>query len=433
MSTTPGPNPPSSLEDELHFALGMVEALTNNATVAFVVCDLHHLVSHINGTFIRLFGWSEQEIIGQPNPIVPSSLWPDFAGQLATHDYAVPNVETLRQRKNGSIFPASESVMPIRDKDGQAIAYCCIIRDISARKQAELALKISEQRYKSLFEQNPDVVFSLDLNGVFTSANASLRRISGYLPHELIGKPVMELVQIDNGDEVRKRFIDTKEQGEPQSIETSVLHKNGSQLHLQIIMLPIMIDEEVVGVYCIAKDITKQKEAEATIHYLAYHDTLTGLPNRRRFNEAIQLSVEKASVDGSRLAVLLIDLDSFKHINDSYGHAIGDRVLESVSTRLKANAVSGYMAARMGGDEFTVLLTEVQDEESVQTLAARLIDSLCLPIPIGHLQLSVTPSIGVAIYPQHGTDADTLLLHADTAMYRVKTGGKNGYGMYTGA
>lgn len=431
MFRTPGPNKQSSIEDELHFVQGMVEALTNNATVAFIVCDLNHLVSYVNRTFISLFGWSEQEIIGQPNPIVPSALWTYFAGQLEACAYTVPTVETHRLRKDGSLLAASESVMPIRNRDGLTIAYCCIIRDITVRKQAEHELKISEQRYKSLFEHNPDVVFSLDLNGVFTSANASLRRISGYLPHELIGRHVFELFHFDNGDELRRRFMETRFRGEPQYIESTVQHKNGSRLHLHIIMLPIKIDEEVVGVYCIAKDITEQKKAEATINYLAYHDTLTDLPNRRRFNEAIELAMKRASADGSMLAVLLIDLDGFKQINDEYGHAVGDRVLQSISARLKANATSGYMAARMGGDEFTVLLTGGQNGDAVRELAERLIDSLLQPIEIDQLRLIVTPSIGIAIYPQHGTDADTLLMHADTAMYRVKTGGKNGYRFYS--
>ena len=431
MFIPPGSNLPPGLENDLQLALGMVEALTNNATVAFIVCDLRHLVSYINLTFVELFGWSAQDIIGQPNPVVPPSLWPVFTSQLEALGYTVTATETLRQRKDGSLFPASESVMPIRNHSGQTVAYCCIIRNITARKQAELALKMSEQRYKSLFEQNPDIVFSLGLNGELTSANDSLRRISGYHPQELIGKQVMDVVHIEDGDKVRKRFIDTKLQRQPQSIETSVLHKNGSRLHLQNIMLPIVIDEEVVGVYCIAKDITKQKEAEATIHYLAYHDTLTGLPNRRRFHESIRLSIENASANRSKLAVLLIDLDNFKQINDSYGHAAGDRVLESVAERLKMETVSGYMAARMGGDEFTVLLTDVQEEEAVAAAAGRLIDSLCQPVPFGAVQLDVTPSIGVAMYPTHGTDADTLLIHADTAMYRVKTEGKNGYGLYS--
>ncbi|WP_186446219.1 sensor domain-containing diguanylate cyclase [Paenibacillus cremeus] len=419
--------------DDLTYALALVEALTSNSTIAFVVCDLDHQVRYVSNTFVSMFGWTREEAVGEPIRIIPPPLWESFIQVLITHDCSLPAGETCKQRKNGTVLTVSESIVPLRSKSGELISYACIIRDITKRKEAERELKLSEQRYKSLFEQNPDAVFSTDLEGKITTANPSVERICGYSPDELLGQRALEIIHIEHLELAVEMRLRTHS-GKPQHLETAILNKNGFRVQVHVSMLPIIIDQEVAGVYCIVKDITQQKEAEAAAHYMAYFDMLTELPNRRQFNEALDAALQQASAEQPKLAVLLIDLDGFKQINDSHGHAAGDQVLQQVASRLKAACAKGqHLSARMGGDEFTVLLTGLDSAAPALELAERLVAQLCEPIPHGELELRVSPSIGIAQSPQHGTDADTLLNHADSAMYHIKTQGKNGYHMFTGA
>ncbi|MBD2185423.1 putative bifunctional diguanylate cyclase/phosphodiesterase, partial [Aerosakkonema funiforme] len=177
----------------------------------------------------------------------------------------------------------------------------------------------------------------------------------------------------------------------------------------------------------------KRQLAEATIRYQAYHDLLTGLPNRTLLNERLSLALETAHKHRNKMAVMFLDLDRFKTINDTLGHAVGDRLLQSATQRLKSCLRVDDTIARWGGDEFTLLLPEINGIEDATKIAQRIIDVLKPAFDIEGHQLYITSSIGIAIYPQHGQDAHTLLINADAALYRAKAEGRNNYQIYTPA
>jgi len=174
-----------------------------------------------------------------------------------------------------------------------------------------------------------------------------------------------------------------------------------------------------------------RKHAEERISFQAYHDLLTQLPNRALFKDRLSVALSQAQRNGRRVAVLFIDLDRFKLINDSLGHAEGDELLKSVATRLQACVRRSDTLARLGGDEFTILLPDLNDAEDAALIAQKVIDELWRPLIVGGEEIRPTASIGIALYPDDGIEAESLVKHADIAMYHVKAGGKDGYAFFS--
>jgi diguanylate cyclase (GGDEF)-like protein/PAS domain S-box-containing protein len=287
----------------------------------------------------------------------------------------------------------------------------------------------SEQRYASLFRLNPDAVYSFDVTGKFESINPACEKLSGHTVEEM-GKVHFKNFMYEADRELCQLHFQKALQGQSQQFETRVVHKRGHLVDVLVTIMPISVDDEIVGVYGIAKDITDRKRAEATINQMVYHDALTGLPNRRLFKDRLTLALNQARHHEHKLAVMFLDLDRFKVINDTLGHTIGDQLLKATAERLKACVREFDTVARMGGDEFTILLPEIAQEEVAHGIARRIMQEIKRPMLIEGQELHVTTSIGIALYPNDGDDADTLMKHADKAMYRAKESGKNTFRMY---
>jgi len=416
----------NTLAAELRETKAQLAAFINNSTVAFVVYDRNGQIQQVNRTFEKLFGWTSTEAIGQRLPLVPPDLVAEQEVLMAASDWDARVYEAVRQRKDGSQFLASETLAPIRDEEGRLFGYSRIVRDISERKLAEHRLKVSEQRYKSLFEHNPDAVFSLDEHERFTSINPAFTAITGYTAADVLGKHFLAVTAEEEHAEILARYARAK-RGEMQQFEQTIRRRDGQQVELEVLTVPIRVDDAITGIYGIAKDITESKRTAALIHFMAYHDALTELPNRRLFTEQLEAAMVQAQAQKRQVAVFLLDLDRFKLINDSLGHATGDDVLKTVADRLRTCVREEDLVARMGGDEFTVVLPNLARTSDAERIAQRILDQFKLPMQINEQELHITPSIGVALYPTDGTTADLLLKNADTAMYRVKEQGKNSY------
>jgi len=416
------------IEEELRWTRQLLEAFVNNAAVAFLVCDLEGRVLRTNRTFERTFGWREEHVQGDVLPVVPEEARSAFLRTVKEHGYQLSGAEQVRQRRDGSTFVASETVVPMPSPEGGMRGFALIMRDITFRKGEERRLKESEMRYRSLFEHNPDAVFMVDLNGVFMSINPATERITGYTEAEMIGKSY-EFFTVPEDIERSRVHLAGAVQGTTQNLEMAIVNKQGQRVDLNVISLPIQIEGELIGVYGIAKDITEAKRAERVINHMAYHDSLTDLPNRRLFEDRLVTALEEAHAKGERVAVLFLDLDRFKAINDTLGHAAGDRVLMTVADRLRECVRDTDLVARMSGDEFTLILPDVK-ECTAETVAQRVLESLRRPLFLGMQDYHITASIGIGIYPDHGGDAAALMKRADSAMYRAKGLGKNTWQLY---
>lgn len=415
-------------DEELKMAHKMVEALTENSSVAFVVCSIFFEVIHLNLRFEQIFGWNKSDIIGKKLPILPDGLV-DFEQHLKRHNYELNSYETTRKRKDGSLFVASEAVTPLQNEEGRIMAFAIINKDITDRKQAERRLMESEQRFKSLFDYNPSSVFSLDFDGTLKSVNPATKETTGYSSDELINKNIHTLV-VSESQEKLLRMLESARKGSPKQLEIQMTHKNGSLLYLKVITVPMFIGKDVVGVYAIAENITEKKQNEQMINFMAYHDPLTEIPNRRLFQERANELIRKVK-DQHMIGFLIIDLDKFKVINDTMGHSAGDEVLKVVAKRIQHSVRKEDTVARMGGDEFNIIIPGITLIEDIVQLASRVLQAFQEPLYIQNQSLVITPSIGISVYPNDGLDIDTLLNHADYAMYQVKQNGKNSYSFYS--
>lgn len=297
---------------------------------------------------------------------------------------------------------------------------------LGAQEQQELRLM------SAAMSNAADAMFITRRDGVIEWVNDALCRLNGYKIEEIIGStPSMfssgqhdrqfwrEMwASILNGDHWRGDVVNRNKKGELYTV-------------LQTIS-PLYNDKgELMYFLAVQQDISEKRRLESEIRYLAYHDTLTHLPNRMLFRDRVEQSIAQAKRTQGKLAVLFIDLDGFKAVNDTYGHNNGDRLLEQVAERMRICVRAGDTVARLGGDEFTVLLREVKDMKSIELVAQKLLEVTAKPYELeGDTKASVSFSIGISVYPEHGDNFDALLSHADQSMYEAKQNGKNRYIFY---
>ncbi|NMD69186.1 DUF4084 domain-containing protein [Bacillus sp. DNRA2] len=299
----------------------------------------------------------------------------------------------------------------------------------SQQRTNELA--INEEKYKSLFYYHPDGVFSLDLQENLISCNQPWGNLVGTPTFEMIGKPFLEIFSDCDSRYVFSNHFSKTRKGRTERYELSFINHQGRLCHVQFTNIPIFVKNEIVGIYGIGKDITENKQNEEKIKQMALHDSLTGLPNRILFSEIIQVALADAERNREMLAIMLLDLDRFKTINDTFGHDIGDQLLKQTAERLQASLRKNDTVCRQGGDEFSILLKGINRIEDVNVIAAKILRSLGKPYFIKENEIITTPSIGIAVYPNDGDTTAALLQKADFAMYSVKEHGRNHYRVYS--
>ena len=308
-------------------------------------------------------------------------------------------------------------------------------------------LRESERLHRYLVNTSPDIIYILDQDGHFSFINDRIETLLGYNSKELIGKHYSILV---HQKEIARYVFNERRVGDRASRNVELRLKckddssprffNASTLPIELSSMGIYqnVDDPkkrtYLGTYGVARDITERKIAEDTINFQAYHDLLTNLPNRALLRDRLSLAISQAKREDEMLAVMFLDLDRFKNINDSLGHVVGDELLQQVSTRLKSCVREGDTLARFGGDEFTLLLPKItKGKEDVSSIAEKINGVLKDPFVIDNNELYVSASIGISIYPRDGTNMDSLIKHADIAMYHVKDTGKNNYKFYSDA
>jgi diguanylate cyclase (GGDEF)-like protein/PAS domain S-box-containing protein len=389
----------------------------------------------INDAAVQQYGYSREEFLRMTvAQICPDEDVREFLVdvQKTAEGLQKPGHKRHR-RKDGSIVDVEIvcDTLAFQGRDAILVAAS----DITDRLRAEQALAESEERYRATFEDAVIGIFKSTRQQGLVSVNRALAQMHGYASPEHMLRSVKDIAtQIFASPEEFKalmRLVDSK--GVVRGYELQVLCHNGSR---KWVVMNLRAERDASGavifVEGMVEDITGRKAAEARIQFLAFHDPLTGLPNRVSVQDRIQQALVRARESDGKVALLLFDLDGFKILNDSLGHTFGDLVLMKIAERVGSCAGPHDTVARIGGDEFLLLLRNVQDESLIADAARRVMETVKTEFAIRGQSMRLTCSMGISVFPEHGSDTETLMQHADSAMYSAKQQRRNSFRFFSG-
>ncbi|MEQ1915560.1 MAG: diguanylate cyclase, partial [Gallionella sp.] len=401
--------------------------------ISVVITSIDANIEYVNPRFSEVTGYSSKEAIGRNPRILQSSqtpnetfveLWGKLTSGQPWHG------ELINKRKNGEIYWEDAHIAPVKDMSGKITHYVAAKVDITERKRIEELNKQSEERLHFILENSPIAVriTSMRTHAVIF-ANHSYNELIGMTPEAVIGidpriyyaqqhdyEYVLE--QLGRGRRITNRLME---------LSIPSLGNMTKWALASYLQLEYNGEAAVLGWFY---DITDRKAMEEQVQRLAQYDPLTDLPNRRLFSDRLQQALALAERDRTRLAVMFLDLDRFKPINDKYGHAMGDVVLKEVATRIQSSLRASDTLARIGGDEFVVLLPNVSSVHDVVGVAEKVREVLNQPFIVDGQVMSLSSSAGIALYPEHGDTEQSLVRNADTAMYYAKEDGRNNVQVY---
>ena len=401
--------------------------------------DMVNNTLYVSPSWKEMLGYHDDELpnsthtwkkLAHPQDIV--KVMGSLKEHIRQHRKVFENNHRLRHKDGHWVWILGRARI-IYDEQGNAIRMIGTHTDIT--KEKELQLQYSH--YAQILEQIEDSVISFDMDGFITSWNRGSKILFGYETDEVLGKHFSMLFPKNTLDLYEKMMAELKEKGEYRT-EIQLRRKTNKPLYA-VLSLFSLKDEDgnTIEFVSYAHDITEQKKVEAILleqknilRYQAHHDALTRLPNRVLFFDRMEQSIRKTERLGKSFALFFIDLDKFKHINDSLGHGIGDRVLKVVARRIEETIRKEDTLSRLSGDEFTVIMEDLNHPEDASLLAEKILAVLQKPMYIDEYTLYISGSIGISLYPQDATDADSLLKYADTAMYKAKENGRNTFQFY---
>jgi diguanylate cyclase (GGDEF)-like protein/PAS domain S-box-containing protein len=421
-------------EEQLKLQSAALEAAAN----AIVITDSHGAILWVNGAFTTMTGYGKEEVLGKNPRLLKSGKQPESFYAVLWSTISSGKVwqgELVNRRKDGTTYTEEMTITPVtRDVSNPANRYFIAIKqDITERKQIEQALRQAEENYRAIFEDAVIGIFQSTPGGRYINVNPAMAHMLGYeSPHELVAS-ITDISQQVYADptcrEEFKRLL--TEQGMVKNFECAVYRKDGGKVWISANVRAVSKDGVLVGYEGTNEDITARKVAEERVQFLAYYDALTGLPNRTLFGDRLAKALAGARRQEYRVAILFLDLDRFKDINDSLGHSVGDLLLQEVAERLKTWGRDEDTIARLGGDEFLIMLTDVRDVPDAAVTAQRLIDAMAGEFVVQGHSRKVSCSIGISIFPEHGADGETLISRADAAMYSAKDYGRNNFRFFT--
>jgi diguanylate cyclase (GGDEF)-like protein/PAS domain S-box-containing protein len=409
--------------------LGEQTQILDQIHESVITMDLAGYITGWNKGAANLFGYSEEEAVGKHILFLYADPDADDEGfQDAFLEHGGRELEVRRRRKSGEVFWASLQLSLMRDEEGQPSGLIGYLSDITQRVEAEKTMRLQSR----IFEHSEESILITDANKRILSVNPAFCKITGYSYTEVLGKTPGVLRSDRHPNDFYEAIWTHVEQDGSWHGEVWSRRKGGddypSWASISLVRNP---EGQVSHYFSIFTDITERKSAEERIHYLAYYDNLTGLPNRSLFYKLVDQALVEAKRNRLHGAILFVDLNRFKPINDTLGHGIGDRLLVQVAERLRSAVRNEDVVARLGGDEFVVALFDIARREHAAIVGQKLLNALEPAFWVDEHELQVGAAIGISVYPRDGFDTESLLRMADIAMYRAKHSGQDGYAFYS--
>ncbi|WP_052184891.1 sensor domain-containing protein [Methylotenera sp. N17] len=416
------------LADNLTQHTDYYAAIIESSEDAIISKSLDGIVITWNNAAERIFGYSANEMIGKPiTTVFPENKYEEEEMILRkiSNGERFKHFRTQRITKGQKTIDVSVTISPIKDEDGKVVGVSKIARDVTElvlRDSMATKLAIRSNHFSAIVESSDDAIVSKTLDGVVTSWNSAAESIFGYTAEEMIGEHMTKIFPIDRLQEEEEILEKIKNGNKVNHFQTVRLHKDGHEVHLSVTISPVVNnDGKIIGASKIARDITEKIKSERKLWQLANNDNLTDLPNRRLFMKRIESEVLKASSENDKFTVMYMDLNGFKQVNDSYGHAVGDQLLIQVSSRLLSCFRQSDTLARLGGDEFAALLPGLSKQEDVLNMHNKIQAVILTPFEINNYKIQISVSIGIATFPDNGESVEALLHCADTRMYYEKS------------
>ena len=385
----------------------------------------------INDKLCEILGYGREELLGMAwldlvHPDDSAKETSRFSAALRGDDEGY-TCDLRLLRRDGNPLDAHVILRCVREDDGRLRYLVVMVQDISARKRMEESLRLSA----TVFEHAAEGVVIVDRNVRIVAVNKTFTEITGYGEDELLGQNPRVL---QSGRTAPATYAELWKSVAEQGLWRGELwnrRKDGT-LFAELLTISAVRDAngEITHYVGLVSDITTLKRSQEVLDYQAHHDPLTDLPNRLLFEDRLQHSLNRARRDKSQIAVMFVDLDRFKNINDTLGHPVGDQVLRAIGQRLQSSLRDSDTVARLGGDEFILLLESIENEHDCSVIADKLLADLRRPVEAAGQEFFVSASIGVSVFPRDGEDVATLVRNADAAMYQAKEQGRNGYEIY---
>lgn len=395
----------------------VLELVWNNTNEAIFTIGYDGRILKANPSFTSILGWEEIDFSDTTclpffTDISPEEHQKQLTKFKQGHD--IPYYVTKRKRKDGEVLDILASYRAINNGEVLAVG---MYKDFTEQMNIQRRLQASEDCYRNLVEFIPDAIF-VESNGKIVFVNSpGISLVGAKSVKDVLGKSVWQFFRTHDQTAFKSKVHQVMSTKKP--IIEQLLRFDGEIIWVEINAMSIIFEGESV-IQVLLRDVTSKKSYEEKLEFLAFHDPLTGLTNRRYFTEQINQAIEYAEKESQMIAVMYIDIDKFKRINDSFGHEVGDQLLKQFANRLKENVREEDVLCRIGGDEFLVLLNGLKERDTMLEIVSRLHKVIQVPYLLNNQKNVVTSSIGIAVYPADSEDSKTLIMRADEALYLAK-------------
>lgn len=403
------------------------EQLWNSPYMPILKVDHEAKIIRVNPAYEKLFGYSNDELAGEFNPAIPLELSEEtknLKSQLLKGK-TIEAHETFRLTKAGERIDILAYYTPILNYRGHVLGAHILYNNISESKTYQRKLLKSQEKYQILSENAFDIISILDGNGRIKYVSSSVEKVAGYIEKDLMNSSIYIFVHPDDQELLYEAVEGDWSLHKRKKIELRLLNAQNTYSWNEVSITPLEHGEDDVKYICAVKDISKLKIMQEELSSMAFYDYLTGLPNRRLFDERLKQALLRREQTNEGLAILMVDGHGFKAINDQFGHDVGDEVIRTMGARLKACIGDGDTVARFGGDEMSIILNNVATQDQLDAIIKRIVDTFNMPLEAGGYVLNVYLGIGIATAPRDATEAYDLIRLADQALYRSKSKSKD--------